>query len=314
MSRLVDFLGLKILRGETLEEIKASTNLLKGVDLVEIFSQADSRQKFLQSKKYLGGRAGFWRPRKVVWRMKIGSEPIISQIRSKRARKQIRGDEKKLKAKGIEIKTFSHLDQSLFEEWRNLYGRKIDSKKKGRILVGQNWLSKREKKGKKLGAALAFQEGKIIGGNLFYQIRKTLSVAYGITERIPGLAGGLGLLLDYYSMVYAQALGCQAISLGQDTNLYGFHLSPGLLFYKVKLGFKPVPATKTGWATTYFLNFERFGEEVMFFGDGKEGLSLYIITEKTLAESAYLPLGVGECQVFDKETVLVKHRNLFRAC
>jgi len=297
MSNLVDFLGLRILRGESLNKIKASPKLSQA-DVVEIVEERSD---------------GFWRPQKVSWRKKIPPQPVIDQIPSKRTRKQIRGDEKKLTKKGIEVKAFDQLDQPLFGKWFKLYQKLIGEKEKGRMAIDDDWLEKKEAEGKKVGALLAFEKERLLGGNLFYKISDRLSVGYGAAQRISGLAGNLALMIDFYTMDYAQKAGYKKISFGQDTNFYGFHLSPGLIFYKAKLGFSPAPATKTFWVTTYFLSFEKFGDQIMFFGGQEESLQLYVLVESEKDKpEIYLPLDVTKSNILEKGEVLAKHRGVFQ--
>lgn len=289
--------GLKILFTDKLITAQKDSNLVKA-DIVNVISPL---------------KDGFWRPLKIAWRKKLTAAPVISQIRSKKARKQIREDKEKLGQLGIKIETFSQIDRNLFEEWLTLYKKIIASKEKGEILVKEDWLEKKEKRGKKVGGIFAFRNGKMIGGDLFFKVGNFLCVGYGVAERIPNLRGGLGLLLDYSSLVYAQKQGYDQISFGQDTNFYGFDLSSGLLLYKTKLGFSPFPATRTYWVTTYFLNFEKFKDSLMFFGGGKEKLKLYVLVRSRQEKpEIYLPEGIEESQVFSQEEILCRHKEVFK--
>ncbi len=248
---------------------------------------------------------GFWRPLKIAWRKKITEKPMINQIRSKRAQKQIKSDIKKLLQLGIEIKTLAEIDQELFEQWLNLYKKIINEKKGGHLVIGGDWLRQKNKQGKKVGAVLALRNKKIIGGNLFFKLGNRLCVGYGVGERIEELAGGLGLLMDYHSLLYAQEKNYKEISFGQDTNFYGSDLSSGLLFYKAKLGFSPVMANKTYLVTTFFKNFDRFEDEIYFF-TGEQNLTLNVILkEKKEDFHPYLPLGIDEFKVFNQKEAKV---------
>lgn len=293
-SNKIDFLGLKILRTDTLGEAK-NTPRLADFDLVEI------------SEKLT---AGFWRPLKISWRKEITTGPMLEQIRSKRARKQIRADEKKLSALGIEIKIIPEITEEVFAQWISLYQEQMKKKEKGIVVIGPDWLKDKKDKGIIFGAVLAYREGKLIGGNLFHRIKDRLSLGYGVAERIEGLVGGLGLLLDYYSLLHAQKSGFRLISFGQDENFYGFHLSSGLFFYKAKLGLKPVPAYNTAWATTFFLNLAKFDEQLLFFVQEGEEFILNLIYKGVVPEptAVYLPEGVKESRILAAEEVLAKNK------
>ena len=245
---------------------------------------------------------GFYRPFKIAWRKKITNEPMINQIRSKRAQKQIKSDTKKLAQLGIKIETLSEINQELFEDWLALYKKIIRGKRGGHLVISEQWLKEKIKKGKKVGAVLAFRGNRIIGGDLFFEIAGRLCVGYGVSEKIKELVGGLTLLLDYQFLVYAQQKEYKEISFGQDTNLYGADLSPGLLLYKSKLGFSPVPANKTYWVTTFFQKFDKFGDEIYFF-TGDKNLILNIILKQKEDFQPYLPLGVDKFNVFSQEEV-----------
>jgi len=260
---------------------------LKKADLIDVIGRASG---------------GFYRPLKIAWRKEITNEPMINQIRSKRAQKQIKSDLKRLSQLGIEIKTLPEINQELFEEWLALYQKIIKGKKGGHLVIGKGWLKEKIKKGKKVGAVLAFKGNKIIGGNLFFEIAGRLCVGYGVSEKIEKLMGGLALLLDYQFLVYAQQKGYKEISFGQDTNLYGADLSSGLLLYKSKLGFSPVSANKIYWVTTFFQNFDKFEDEIYFF-TGEKDLTLNVILKQKENFQPYLPLGIDKFNVFSQKEV-----------
>ncbi|OGM33287.1 hypothetical protein A3D00_00165 [Candidatus Woesebacteria bacterium RIFCSPHIGHO2_02_FULL_38_9] len=255
---------------------------------------------------------GFRRPYKITWRKSLTSDPVITQIRSKRARKQIKSDIDKITGLGIKIITVSGISEKLFSQWIRLYKKIISAKKLGFVVIGKDWLTKKRKKGKKTGAVLAVKENKIIGGDIFFEVNKILGVGYGIAEKIPELSGGLGLLLDYYFLEYAQSLGYKEVSFGQDTNLYGHDLSIGLLTYKSKLGLIPKPSLKTYWVSTYFLNFEKFEGPLMFFTGKNGNLELNIITDDGKVEEMqkYLPLNISAVNFYKRSEIEARHKKL----
>ena len=253
---LADKRGLRVLFVKKLVDAKKSPDLEKA-DIVNVVKNTGS---------------GFYRPVSISWRKNINLDmQILEQIPSKRARKQIRSDMGKIRNLGIEIKIFDEIADGDFDKWQNLYRKIIESKERGEVMIDKKWLGEKKKKGKKIGAILAVKDGEIIGGDLFFEVNGRLGVGYGVAERIGGLAGGLTLLLDYFFLEYAKNHGYQEVSFGQDTNLYGYDLSTGLISYKFKLGFHPVPANKTYWVSTYFQNISKFAGGASFFtGDGNE--------------------------------------------
>lgn len=255
---LIDKRGLKILYEKKLINAKKNPDLLK-TDVVNILRNTGS---------------GFYRPVSISWRKKLDlTKSILEQIPSDRARKHIKTDSQKLKNMGIEIKTFDEISNADFLRWYGLYKKIIGAKKMGEVMIDENWLEGKKAKGKKVGAVLAIKSGEIIGGELFFDVNRILGVQYGVAERIQGLAGSLTLILDYNFLEYAMVEGYEEVSFGQDTNLYGYDLSTGLIDYKEKFGFYPVPANKTYRVSTYFQDIGKFPEGAVFFGEGEGGLT-----------------------------------------
>jgi hypothetical protein len=300
---VIEDFDLKTLFSNRLIDAKSNSNL-QSADVVNIIRRA---------------KEGFRRPLNIVWRKKLSTKPVLNEIPSKRARKQIKSDLKKLSELGIEIKCLPEIEQKIYEDWLALYRKIMQGKEKGAALIDEGWLNEKIKKGKKVGAILAYKKGKIIGGDIFFEVYGVLSVGYGIASKEEELSGGLTLLLDYKFMDYAQTLGYREVSLGQDSNLYGFDLSIGLLAYKTKLGFTPLPGKKTYWVTTYFRNFAKFGEKIMLFTNSEDYLSENLkldIIEKGHLEGEdygiYMPQGVSEREVFSSDKVSSIHNKILQ--
>lgn len=267
--------GLKVLFSKKLINVKKSKDLVK-VDVVNVLRNTGS---------------GFYRPMSISWRKKLlPGKSILEQMPSKRAKKHIKTDSEKIKSGGIEIKVVDEISDEYFAAWLKLYRKLIGSKEKGEVMVEGNWLAKKREKGKRVGAVLASKNGELIGGELFFDVNGRLGVQYGVAEKVEGLAGSLTLILDYAFLEFAQDKGYGEVSFGQDTNLYGYDLSPGLISYKEKFGFYPVPANKTYWVSTYFRSFDKFDGDVSFFVGGDGGLTLQTISN------------------FDKKEVLMHHK------
>ncbi len=285
------------------------TGKLKAALSSSSFSEADIINTLRNTQ------GGIHHPANIAWRKKIvGDIEILKQVKSKRARKQIATDLRKIASLGIEVKILDDIDEKIYKNWFELYKKIISAKDKGHVVVDDNWLAEKKKKGKKVGAILAYKDGTLIGGELFFEMNKALGIGYGISEKVDNLAGGLGLLMDYKFLEYAQKLGYQEVSFGQDTNIYGHDLMCGLILYKAKLGFTPNLTKKGYWLTSYFKNFAKFENEVMFFaGDRNKITSLVVITsDKSKDYSAYLPQGIEKLEVFDKNEILKEHSQYLR--
>ena len=285
MNQITDFLGLKILRSAS---SKFSSADLKDIDLVEIIPPIG---------------IGFIRPLKISWRKVLDSRPMIEQIRSKRAHKHIKTDSHKIEAMGIKIQSFAEINEIQFIQWFTFYKAKMKDKDHGRLALEKDWFSQKLKSGKKVGGVFAFKGKEMIGGDLFHLSNNRLSASFGVYEDLPTLAGSLGLIIDYQFLIEAQRQGYKEVSFGQDTNLYGFHLTSGLMFYKAKLGFSPVPAVKTEYTSTFFVNFTKFADPIMFFVKDGDGLKLIIITKESQTEEIYLPEGITKSESYSRDQV-----------
>lgn len=236
------------------------------------------------------------RPFKIAWRKFLDpSVDTISQITSKRARKQIKTDEKKIKELGIEVNIIEEIDDNIFENWLLLYKKIIGSMENGEVLVTNDWLNKKKNKEKKVGGVFAYRNNEMIGGELFFENNKRLGIGYGVAEKLNELSGGLTLLMDYKFLDFAKNKGYREVSFGQDTNFYGYDLSKGLVSYKQKLGFSPVPANKTFWLTTYILDFKKFESGIYYFVNinGKLELADFFEEETGLLEDILSQLEQG---------------------
>lgn len=291
--------GLKVLTAKRVKNVKKVEDLVAKVDLVNtLIDQGE----------------GVRRPLKVAWRMKIDtSKKAIEQIKSKKTKEQITYDLGKLDALNIKVNIVKSLGQKEYEEWLSLYTNFLRNKFNSNPNIGINWLREKQEKNIKVGAIFAYKGNKLIGGEVFTESAKKLSIGYGFSERIESLRGDLMLLMDYKFIEYALSLKLAEISFGQDTNLYGTDLSSGLIMYKSKIGFSPVPANKTIWVNTFVVNDKNIKKDLMFFaGDGTAIDSLVVIKADSseVDYSAYQPQSVKNIKTFNLEDVIEKDRNI----
>lgn len=296
---LTDKMGLKILSTKKLKDAAKSPDLPKA-DIINVIRKA---------------REGIERPLDIVWRKHIGISPILGQIKSKRARKQIVSDTAKIEKMGITVRLIEEIDEPLFKRWLSLYGSIIGSKEKGQILISWDYLKNKKIEGKKVGLILAEKGTEIIGGEIFLEKNGILGIGYGVSGKVEGLSGGLTLLMDYKFMEYAQSKKYTDVSFGQDDNFYGYDLNPGLILYKAKLGFTPEIAKRTYWATTYFRDFKKINDPIMFFaGDFKKITNLTVITDSEGGDyGGYLPDGVKEIKVYKRTTLSDIERKMLQS-
>jgi hypothetical protein len=110
--------------------------------------------------------------------------------------------------------------------------------------------------------------------------RKKITVAYGVVEKLKNPNWSLGALTDYLSLKYASDHGYKRIGFGQDNNLYGHHLSLGLLQYKLNFGMIPGYKEKVEIYSTKFVKMEKLDDPVAFFGI-RDNKNVFYVLSKT---------------------------------
>lgn len=74
-----------------------------------------------------------------------------------------------------------------------------------------------------------------------HRTRKCWSLRFSAVEP-RWRAASLARVLYLAAFRTARELGCPLVTLGNDPNLYGHVAKPGLMLFKARLGFRPVPA------------------------------------------------------------------------
>jgi hypothetical protein len=225
-------------------------------------------------------KTGYYLPSIISWRKEIKQEPIDKQIYAEYLKKQLRVVRKAVKNKEIKVSVVDNLNQSLFDEWYKLYRQHKTTKGEGRVVIEPDWLNLQILSGKRIGAIMVWQNNKIIAGSMVNFMTKRLSIDYQAVALSRQRSKNLVLLLDYYGMQLAKKRNYTYISLGQETNLYGYHLSTNRIKYKYDLGFRPQPAYKADWVTLFINKPAKFDDPIMFWGDDHDKLRLYVISRK----------------------------------
>lgn len=290
--------GLNILTEKRIKNVKSDKNRLK-VDIINTIKD----QGF-----------GIRRPQKVAWRMRIEKGPIIDQIRAKRTRKQIVSDFNKLENLDIKIRVVSEIDSSQFNSWFTLYKKLISNIPGGHVALDEKWLEKKKAENKQVGAILAYQGASLVGGELIIEKNGVLGIGYGVGQRFSELNGGLTLLMDYKFLEYAQRLDYSEVSFGQDENMYGYDLNPGLIQYKTKIGFSPIPSKKTFWVNTFITKLKKIKGDIMFFSGDETDIDTLVVLTKNIDStdySAYLPKNVKNIKILDLKETVIEHKKIF---
>jgi len=139
------------------------------------------------------------------------------------------------------------------------------------------WITYKKKTGKKVGGIFLYKENKFLGGNVFTMSDDKLTVCYGIVERVKNPNWSYGAIIDYLCIKYAKEKGYNRIGFGQDNNLYGHHLSVGLLQYKLNLGLTPKIKDNATIYTTRLIKADKFKNEIVFLGMKNTRYVFYVL-------------------------------------
>ncbi len=102
-----------------------------------------------------------------------------------------------------------------------------------------------------------------------YDLGDRYSIGFcATTPELRACIGSAQLLMILKLVEISVAEGRARIGYGTDTNLYGHHLSMGLLAYKLSLGFTPMP--KGGLELTKFVRWTSLPEPIAFYKSRSE--------------------------------------------
>lgn len=229
----------------------------KGIDVIDIEGKHEG--------------LGYIRPRKVIWQFNkdLLEDPsdIYSFVRSSKLKKLLKKWNQALSQHDIEIKVKDPLSQESFFAWYQIYRSTLSKKDHGRIAMADTWLDDKTQKGQYVIGVFLYKNGYLLGGNICTLLSNKLSIAYGLISEKFSSGINWGAILDFKTIEYGVQKERNIVSFGQDTNLYGYHLSPGLLSYKSRFGLLPKPQEKKGWVTTKFVSTEKFSDTVFFFSE-----------------------------------------------
>lgn len=215
----------------------------------------------------------FHKPTKVMWRAPVQSwEDYLASLNSKN-RNRLKA---KLKKSEAVIVRYSPLTSSQFEKWYPLYESEVVGKEKGQRLIDPDWARARENREDIEPYWGTFfyapESNELIGGAIVkYDKKKGVAmIAYAAYNGNFSQAE-LSIRTFYEVIEHSRQNGFHQISYGMDSNLFGEHLSMGLMEYKASLGFRPVPGK--GRELLKILNPEKLDKEYFFFAlNGNEEL------------------------------------------
>lgn len=265
---LSDFLGLNVAEIPNDEYLKKAEKL--SPDIVNLIGN--------------NTHFGFVRPNKIGWGVNISEADPIKLVRAKKLQKHLKNWLFNMDKYGLSIEIKDPLLSKDYLLWFKKYYDLLSSKEKANIKINPLWLDYKKIMGKNVGGIFLYKGKKLLGGNLFIKDETNITVCYGILEKIKEPNWSLGALTDFLCIKYAKELKYKRIGFGTDNNLYGYHLSTGLLQYKLNLGLIPYWKDTAEIYSTKFINVEKFAGTIAFLGI-KEGKNIFYVLNKTEAEN-----------------------------
>lgn len=257
MHKTSQFLDLNVLTisDATLEDIRAAEKEHESVvDLINILDPDDKVAESL---------AGLYlrRPLYVTYRMDLRDGSYKKRIKSKdrKLRKVDVGD--------FELVKEEQLTQASFDDFLELYKENMQSMDKGIVKIDESWFAEQ---GEKAAGIFLRKEDKLVAGILAKRFDDRFSVSYSAQD-FKYKQNNVYKHLVFESMNFAKALGYDTYSYGQDSNLYGHHLSTGLYLFKKEMGLTPQAIVKKGSALTRIVNTDKFINPIFILTQADEG-------------------------------------------
>jgi len=229
----------------------------QNVDIVSVKDFNNIEQQELQHKGFI------FSPEKLLWELKLpkSADRYLGSIKKGGF---MRRRDRWLKNRGIKFVIDEKLrDEKLLQKWYNLYKKSMETKQRGKEHITWNDLQNK----KHLTAIYAVENNDVLGGILMAENKYSpitghySSAGYGtFSRKYPGISDVLYLRMVERSI----EKGVDVLTLGMDTNFYGYHLSPGLYRYKRRTGFIPRPLKIKKYHLLKVLNPEHFDNPYMF--------------------------------------------------
>ncbi len=222
---------------------------------------------------------GYVRPKKIRWAMVLKGDDPFKLIKAKKLRKHLKNWLSNIESYGLKYEVKDSLTSKDFAQWFKKYSSLLTSKEKANININQNWLLYKTKAGKRVGGVFIYKGNKLLGGNIFIISETGFTITYGIVEKIKYPNWSLGAIADFISVRRAFEMGYKTVGFGQDNNLYGYHLSQGLLQYKLNFGLTPNYKDTDIIYTTKFIDYKKFKDSIIFLGI-KDSKKIFYILKK----------------------------------
>jgi GNAT superfamily N-acetyltransferase len=181
------------------------------------------------------------KPTWIAWLADVpdGVDSLLA-AQASRARYEMRVAIRDAAAKSVRVLT--PVDPDAYDEWLRLYLARIHQMRNG-VEVAVNF--KEEVLDPESGHSLVtwHEDGRLVGGCVIRRVDADSLLHIRFTAVDPA-AEGRNLTRAMYARLaeVARERGLRTLSLGFDPNLFGAMVMPGLCAFKLRLGFRPVPA------------------------------------------------------------------------
>jgi hypothetical protein len=271
IERKIDLTILSIEKEDDPEKIEDIIRESRA-DIVNILNPKEHLRQFF--------RDFYYRPLKISYVMKTWpavDDYLVSLKRNRR--KRILKSLRECEQQRLSIVKEAPLKKGSFRQFLKLYKKKIQQKPHGLLLLTPDWLASRKETAAGIFAKI---DTALAGGILLNRKENHISICYSASDA-DYYKYGINDYLNVNAISFAKELGFDKIMRGQDTNLYGHHLSPGLFLFKKSLGFAVEP--RPGYALTKILNFDKFGDVIFFISVKNNKLEGNLFFKKINAKS-----------------------------
>ncbi|MHB8154750.1 MAG: ATP-binding protein [Candidatus Omnitrophota bacterium] len=250
------------------------------IHMVKVINPSEAQAQELSKEGY------FLKPSKIAYELDVPTGTVeqamneyYGRFKSKQ-RINYKGDVRKIKEaldrKELELVIDEGENPELFKGFLALYEKEMDSKARGRKPLidairkaggdPQAYL-----KNSRMGVYLK-KEGKLVGGIILKKLGSGYSISYAATDsEIRQEVRSMQFFLMQHMIQLSNEKRYTKLGYGVDTNLYGHHLSTGLMQAKIKSGFKPRAANRGDTEMMKITTFGIFDMPMFFYTLGAKG-------------------------------------------
>lgn len=236
-----------------------------GVDIVRVENPAGSDRVLL-----VEGAGYYVKPTHISWRMKVRDPRDHAASMSSRARYRFNAELKKSEDVNA---GFKPLNPKTFDNFLRVYEEGVVEKERGRAAIDRSWITDKRDDPSYRILVLSSPTGQTVGSAILHFNAKTLEVTIAYCAFLPAAKHfALGYRIVKEALRVARKEGYQELTHGQDSNLYGYYLAPGLFEFKSRAGFTPEKAGTT--EIVKVLNPAAVGGECVFVKEAGGELSV----------------------------------------